>query len=133
MSGQQQYTPAQLQALQQQRLQQQAALQKQQQQQQQAPNAATQNCAVRYPEDSTIIYAMKLSIKEDKPIMMTYWLDSIQNKVVIYTDKKTNDKVIYKSNEEYTSPIVQKYNNKGDLICATENSLYLVSNTIQNR
>jgi hypothetical protein len=130
MSGQQQYTPAQLQALQQQRLQQQAALQKQQQQ---APVAVSQNCAVRYPEDSTIIYAMKLSIKEDKPIMMTYWLDSIQNKVVIYTDKKTNDKVIYKSNEEYTSPIVQKYNNKGDLICATENSLYLVSNTIQNR
>lgn len=129
MSGQQQYTPAQLQALQQQRLQQQAVLQKQQQ----APNVANQNCAVRYPEDSTIIYAMKLSIKEDKPIMMTYWLDSIQNKVVIYTDKKTNDKVIYKSNEEYTSPIVQKYNNKGDLICATENSLYLVSNTIQNR
>ena len=129
MSGQQQYTPAQLQALQQQRLQQQAALQKQQQ----APAAVSQNCAVRYPEDSTIIYAMKLSIKEDKPIMMTYWLDSIQNKVVIYTDKKTNDKVIYKSNEEYTSPIVQKYNNKGDLICATENSLYLVSNTIQNR
>jgi hypothetical protein len=133
MSGQQQYTPAQLQALQQQqRLQQQAALQKQQQQQQQ-PVAVSQNCAVRYPEDSTIIYAMKLSIKEDKPIMMTYWLDSIQNKVVIYTDKKTNDKVIYKSNEEYTSPIVQKYNNKGDLICATENSLYLVSNTIQNK
>jgi hypothetical protein len=132
MSGQQQYTPAQLQALQQQqRLQQQAALQKQQQQQQ--PVAVSQNCAVRYPEDSTIIYAMKLSIKEDKPIMMTYWLDSIQNKVVIYTDKKTNDKVIYKSNEEYTSPIVQKYNNKGDLICATENSLYLVSNTIQNK
>lgn len=129
MSGQQQYTPAQLQALQQQRLQQQAALQKQQQ----APAAVSQNSAVRYPEDSTIIYAMKLSIKEDKPIMMTYWLDSIQNKVVIYTDKKTNDKVIYKSNEEYTSPIVQKYNNKGDLICATENSLYLVSNTIQNR
>ena len=131
MSGQQQYTPAQLQALQQQRLQQQAALQKQQQTQQ--PVAVSQNCAVRYPEDSTIIYAMKLSIKEDKPIMMTYWLDSIQNKVVIYTDKKTNDKVIYKSNEEYTSPIVQKYNNKGDLICATENSLYLVSNTIQNK
>jgi hypothetical protein len=131
MSGQQQYTPAQLQAIQQQRLQQQqqqAAAQKQQQ-------AATvnQNCAVRYPEDSTIIYAMKLSIKEDKPIMMTYWLDSIQNKVVIYTDKKTNDKVIYKNNEEYTSPIVQKYNNKGDLICATENSLYLVANTIQNK
>lgn len=131
MSGQQQYTPAQLQALQQQRLQQQAALQKQQQTTN-AP-AANQTGAVRYPEDSTIIYAMKLAIKEDKPIMMTYWLDSIQNKVVIYTDKKTNDKVIYKSNEEYTSPIVQKYNNKGDLICATENSLYLVANTIQNR
>jgi hypothetical protein len=86
----------------------------------------------RYPEDSTMLYATKLALKENKPIHLTYWLDSINNKVVIYTDKKTNERVILKDKEEYTSPIVQKYNNKGDCICCTENSIYIVAESIRS-
>jgi hypothetical protein len=97
------------------------------QQSNQNKQAIQQSAGARYPEDSTMLYATKLSLKENKPIHLTYWLDSLNNKVVIYTDKKTNERVILKDKEEYTSPIVQKYNNKGDCICCTENSIYIIS------
>lgn len=93
----------------------------------QTTQAIQQSSGARYPEDSTMLYATKLALKENKPIHLTYWLDSLNNKVVIYTDKKTNERVILKDKEEYTSPIVQKYNNKGDCICCTENSIYIIS------
>jgi hypothetical protein len=92
----------------------------------------SQSSGARYPEDSTMLYATKLALKENKPIHLTYWLDSLNNKVVIYTDKKTNERVILKDKEEYTSPIVQKYNNKGDCICCTENSIYIVAESIKS-
>jgi hypothetical protein len=91
-----------------------------------------QSAGARLPDDSTMLYATKLALKESKPIHLTYWLDSLNSKVVIYTDKKTNERVILKDKEEYTSPIVQKYNNKGDCICCTENSIYIVAETIKS-
>jgi len=102
------------------------------QQPNQPKQAIQQSAGARYPEDSTMLYATKLSLKENKPIHLTYWLDSLNNKVVIYQDKKTNERVILKDKEEYTSPIVQKYNNKGDCICCTENSIYIVSESIKS-
>lgn len=91
----------------------------------------TQSNTLRLPEESTMLYASKLSLKEGKPIYYSYWTDSLQNKVVIYTDKKTNDRVILKDKDEYTSPIVQKYTNNNDWICCTENSIYIIANSIR--
>ena len=98
----------------------------------QSTQPVQQSVGARLPDDSTMLYATKLALKENKPIHLTYWLDSLNNKVVIYTDKKTNERVILKDKEEYTSPIVQKYNNKGDCICCTENSIYIVAETIKS-
>ena len=100
------------------------------QQPNQSKQTIQQSAGARYPEDSTMLYATKLSLKENKPIHLTYWLDSLNNKVVIYQDKKTNERVILKDKEEYTSPIVQKYNNKGDCICCTEICFMLLKKTI---
>jgi len=97
----------------------------------QQPNN-TQTGGLRLPEESTMLYASKLSIKENKPIYYSYWMDSLQNKVFLYTDKKTNDRVILKDKDEYTSPIVQKYTNKNDWICCTENSIYIIGNSIKS-
>ena len=99
---------------------------------QQTNQSRQQSAGARLPDDSTMLYATKLALKENKPIHLTYWLDSINNKVVIYTDKKTNERVILKDKEEYTSPIVQKYNNNGDSISSTENSIYIVAETIKS-
>ena len=35
------------------------------------------------PSDATLQHCCKLSIMEDKPIMLDYWNDSIENKALI--------------------------------------------------
>ena len=52
------------------------------------------------------------------------WLESIED----------NETILYKSKEEYTSPIEKIYqvgeDNSGDMICVTENSIYVVTKNI---
>ena len=130
----QQLTPQQQQQLQQQRLaqqqqQQRLAQQKQQQpqQQQQARPATTSaSSAKRMPDVSTLTTACKLSVAEDKPIMLTYWSESFDKTVCIMCNKGSGEKVIYKDSESYTSPIVKSYKNVEDFILMTENSIYIV-------
>jgi hypothetical protein len=137
---QQQLTPQQQQQLQQQKLQQQQRLaaqqkqqpqqpqqQQQQQQQQQKPAATAQaSSAKRMPDVSTLTTACKLSVAEDKPIMLTYWSESFDKSVCIMCNKGSGEKVIYKDSESYTSPIVKSYKNAEDYILMTENSIYIV-------
>ena len=134
---QQQLTQQQQQQLQQQRLaaqqQQQrlAAQQKQQQQQQQQPQAkpattTPATSAKRMPDVSTLTTACKLSVAEDKPIMLTYWSESFDKTVCIMCNKGSGEKVIFKDSESYTSPIVKSYKNVEDYILMTENSIYIV-------
>ena len=68
---------------------------------------------------------MKLSIVEDKPIMMDYWTDSIERTVLIGV-KDTTEKLLVKNEEEYTSPISKIYKVGKEYIIMTENSIYLV-------
>jgi hypothetical protein len=88
---------------------------------------------VDLPLDSTLIYAMQLAIKKDKPIILTFWMDSLENKIVFLHNKSEKETIVYKSPEEYTSPLVQKYTNKTDVICETENSLYIMRNGMATR
>ena len=139
---QQQLTPQQQQQLQQQKLaqQQRLAQQKQQQpqqpqqqpqqpqqpQQQARPVTANASSAKRMPDVSTLTTACKLSVAEDKPIMLTYWSESFDKSVCIMCNKGSGEKVIYKDSESYTSPIVKSYKNVEDYILMTENSIYIV-------
>ncbi len=87
----------------------------------------------RLPSDITLQNVCKLSITHDKPIMMDYWMDSIERKAVIGVREATNEKMLVKSAEEYTSPISNLYRSGGEFIVVTENSIYLVSNEIPTR
>jgi hypothetical protein len=78
------------------------------------------------PIDGTMIYAMQLALKKDKPIILTFWMDSLEKKIVFLHDEAEKETILFKSPEEYTSPLIQKYNNKTDVICETENSLYII-------
>jgi hypothetical protein len=98
-------------------------------------NGVTPSKPIELPLDGTMIYAMQLAIKQDKPIILTFWGDSLQKNICYLYDEnadvddngnKKGETIIFKSPEEYTSPIVQKYNNKSDVICETENSLYII-------
>ena len=75
----------------------------------------------------------KLSIVEDKPIMLDYWTDSLEKKVVIGVKENSDERLLVKNSEEYTSPIMKLLKSDNALIICTENSIYLVSADIKKK
>lgn len=75
----------------------------------------------------------KLSILEDKPIMLDYWSESLDKKVVIGVKENSDERLLVKNAEEYTSPIVKLLKADKVLIICTENSIYLVSADIKKK
>lgn len=97
------------------------------------PGAGT-SPVFRLPASATLEHAVKLSINEDRPIMMDYWKDSIEKTVLIgQRDDETKEKILVRSEEEYTSPIKQILKVGSDYIIMTENSIYLVDTGIPFR
>jgi len=79
----------------------------------------------RLPEASTLLQCAKLSIVEDKPIMMDYWVNSIEKKAIIGV-RENKEKLLVKSEDEYTSPVSKIFKVGKEYIIVTENSIYLV-------
>lgn len=76
----------------------------------------------------------KIAILEDKPIMFDYWVDSLNvASPIIIGVRENGEKLLVKSSEEYTSPIVKIYKLENCYICVTENSIYIVSATIKSK
>ena len=98
----------------------------------QGPSVTTNNSTYRLPTDITFQHASKLAIVEDKPILLDYWTDSLDNKALIGI-RESGEKLLVKSAEEYTSPISKFYKSGSEYIIITENSIYLVSSDIRNR
>jgi hypothetical protein len=78
------------------------------------------------PSAKVMNHACKLSCTDDKPIMMDYWLDSHNAKVMIGV-REEGDKMLVRSENEYTSPISKIFKVAEELIVMTENSIYIVS------
>ena len=89
---------------------------------------------IKLPGATTLKNASKLSIQEDKPIMLDYWMDSCDESTSVMIGVKTNDeKLLVRSSEEFTSPISKIYKVGDDYIIMTENSIYIVSSKIPTR
>ena len=86
----------------------------------------------RLPDTITLQHAAKLAIVEDKPIMFDYWASSL-DKTVIIGVKDNQEKLLVKSEEEYTSPISKIYKVATEYIIVTENSIYLVDSSISTK
>ncbi len=86
----------------------------------------------RLPADVTLKHAAKLSIVDDKPIMMDYWASSLDKKALIGA-RDNGEKLLVKNEEEYTTAIQKFYKSGTEYIVITENSIYLVSNEIPTR
>ena len=86
----------------------------------------------RLPSNVCISHAMKLAIVEDKPIMMDYWTASLDKSVIIGVSEN-KDKLLVKSEDEYTSTIAKIYKVETEYIIMTENSIYIVSNDIPTK
>ena len=80
------------------------------------------------PSVHTLMQAAKMALEYDRPIMLDYY--GSHAKVV---KTKEGDTLLYKSNDEYTSPISRIYKVESEYIIVTENSIYLVSSDIDTK
>jgi hypothetical protein len=90
-----------------------------------ATKTTTTDPGYRLPEPNTLLHAAKLSIVEDKPILMDYWTSSL-DKTALIGVKDDNEKLLVKSEEEYTSPVSKIFKVGKEYIIMTENSIYIV-------
>jgi len=86
----------------------------------------------RLPSEVTLKHAAKLAVVEDKPIMLDYWTSSLDKKSLIGV-KDSGEKLLVKSEDEYTSPISKFYKSGTEYIIISENSIYLVASDIPTR
>jgi hypothetical protein len=86
----------------------------------------------KLPSDITLKHASKLAIVEDKPIMLDYWTSSL-DKTSLIGVRENGEKLLVKSEEEYTSPIAKFYKSATEYIVVTENSIYIVSAEMVSR
>ena len=85
------------------------------------------------PSAQTLNHAARLAIQQDKPIMLDYFVDTYNNKAFMGEDDETKEKMLIKSNDEFTSVIQKIYKVQDDFIILTENSIYIVSGKVQKR
>lgn len=96
--------------------------------------AASATAPYRLPSDNTLRQAAKMSIVEDRPIIMDYWTGSIEKTVMIGVKADdTKEKMLVRNSEEYTSPIQKIFKVEQEYIVMTENSIYLVDLGIPTR
>jgi hypothetical protein len=100
-----------------------------------APSTVAQLPATENPVPSpqVLVHAAKLALEQDKPIQLDYYRDTAIQKAFLGEDQETKEKMLIKSNEEFTSLVQKVYKVQEDYIITTENSIYLVSGKIQKR
>lgn len=100
------------------------------------PQNQTGGLSINPPHFETMRHACVIAIKQDKPIMMDYYAYAMLGKCSL---KKTSegDTILFKSQDEYTSPLKKVFkidksltNGKTDIICISENSIYIVNSNI---
>lgn len=97
-----------------------------------SPSTSAPAQEYRLPDANTLQNVSKIAISEDRPIMMDYWTASIEKRALIGL-RENNEKLLVKSEEEYTSPIQKIFKVGNDFIIMTENSIYLVDNKIPTK
>ena len=99
-----------------------------------APTTQTpQTPAGPMPSAQVLVHAAKLALEQDKPILLDYFLDTANGKAFLGEDQETKEKMLIKSNEEFTSLVQKVYKVQDDYIIMTENSIYVASGKIQKR
>tara|TARA_B100001027_G_C16265917_1_gene332067 strand:+ start:3428 stop:3745 length:318 start_codon:yes stop_codon:yes gene_type:complete len=97
-----------------------------------AATNAENSSKYRSVSDTTTKHAMRLAIVQEKPIMLDYWTKSLDKEIIIGV-RDNGEKLLVKSEEEYTSTVAKIYKVENDFIIETENSLYIVSADIVSK
>jgi len=85
------------------------------------------------PAPNTLLQAAKIAMEQDRAIMLDYFHDTLHGTAFLGEDPHTNERILVKSKDEFTSLIKKLYKIGEDFIILTENSLYIVSGKIQKR
>ncbi len=85
----------------------------------------TNNSNLTLPSAKTLTGAFRLSVLHGKPVCGYFYIDSLKNKVCIRQDGE--GKIIYKDEEEYTSPLEQLFRSENEYIAITHNTIYIIS------
>ena len=93
--------------------------------------STTVSAKIGLPSSNTLSQAAKLSIKISKPICFYFYIDSLKGKITIVSDGE--DRVIFKNEDEHTSPIINTYKSENCYIVVTENTIYIISSETQVR
>tara|TARA_Y100000588_G_C14222310_1_gene911566 strand:+ start:1310 stop:1612 length:303 start_codon:yes stop_codon:yes gene_type:complete len=94
--------------------------------------AAEETKTYKIPTNTTLEHCCKLGIVEDKPIMLDYWTHSCDKNVIIGV-RDSGEKLLVKSEDEYTSPIAKIYGSGKEYIIVTENSIYIISSDVDTK
>jgi hypothetical protein len=89
------------------------------------------------PHTVSLKNASVLSIEQDKPIMLDYYIDSMNGRCRL-VKTQDQDTILFKNKDEHTSPLkkvmqvdASRVEGAGfDIICVSENSIYLVHSAI---
>lgn len=95
-----------------------------------ATNTAQQEAL---PHHTTLLHAARLAIQQDRPVQLDYYVESANGKAFMGEDPESKEKMLVKTNDEFTSLISKIYKVQEDFIILTENSIYVVSGKIQKR
>lgn len=87
--------------------------------------SAQEGGKITLPCDKTLSQAAKLSIKVSKPICFYFYIDSCKGQAQIVSHE--GDKIVYKNNDEHTSPIKNTYKVGNEYLVVTENTIYVLS------
>jgi hypothetical protein len=87
--------------------------------------AGSQKAKVSLASAKSMEQAQKLSIKLVKPICFYFYVDSLKGKVVIKSDGE--DRIVFKNEDEHTSPILNTFKCETEYIIVTENTIYIIS------
>ena len=86
------------------------------------------------PSETALKNAAKLSIEQDKPIMLDYWEDScVEEPSILIGVRENDEKLLVRDAEQYTSPISKIFKVVEEYIIITENSIYIVSCKIPSK
>ena len=93
--------------------------------------AATSTTAT--PSEKTLLHAARLAIEQDKPIMLDYFNDTLKERAFLGEDSATKEKMLVRSEDEYTSLIQKIFKVSDDFIVITENSIYIIAGTTKKK
>tara|TARA_B100001057_G_C22248573_1_gene718558 strand:+ start:244 stop:522 length:279 start_codon:yes stop_codon:yes gene_type:complete len=81
------------------------------------------------PGPDTLTQACKLGINLQKAIDFYFYVDSLKGNICIMSND--DEKIIFKSQDEHTSPIKKTYKVNNEYLVVTENTIYIISASTQ--